>query len=989
MALLPIVLGTIFILLVLVTALHYQQATSRQKLMRAEARVNFEQGRRFALVGKTGTNSASEPSSVAVSGSLKTSHASEFEPLVATRLFSDDGLPDLSIDEPSTTSETRGFDHYSIEPTTSDLSLRVFGDRTWQTVVRDSAAYAAYAPKGKVTIDEAVAWANPTFKSSTTDAGETYSGQGVVICGQNDVVIDKLLFGYAYSKTKVEIKEGLGVGFLQDPPLRAYESQLQTALSSAMLTMQGTAMSGDRTNNIAGNVFSKIATLFTFLTGKSEPSFLPTLEEAMGLNLPIIPVFANTIPSVFIEFYFFVPFVSDTADFEATDEGKDLPNQNEELQKLKDAYEAKKKAADDLQTQYDNESDPDKKDDLKADLDAARDAEEKALKKWQDATTNVQDNADANANQIKSQIPSKLKDPPTTREEDKSFDKKNGSFGWNYSWIIDSFASLIKGAITGDFGTALDAIAPKVRIVHFGDKDNDASTNFDISTTFSGAKDLTSEVTWVVPRARTFRFDGDMTVTGDIWVQKGGVFSVTGNLTLAKPAATTAQDINPFYPKGRLILEEGATLVVGKDFEAVGNRTFGSVLVGSRPGEVHPITSAILCGGNVTLRHGTFAAATLDELAAWVGEETGSTFLVDSGTVLTSIFVNVVPNLAKIAGPFHMRRPYFAQYATTFQVTFIPTPVGTIPVPTPIPLPHRNLYNPVLRGLTYIYTPYLNWTLGENLFTHADWWAFGQGAVPVVPKIDPVKAALGMQNFNLNGISVTAIDWEEEISSFRDDIIQTVLSYVIQTLLKQLINKVIVKAALPGGSFLGILIDEVLDGVGGALGFDDTVDNLGDLLTQIANRAMEPFKDRLEEVVEQLKDKVYDAVDDGILREVPGLLVYADSIDIGYTSGIKNSFQPMVTAGMFVAKTSFRANVRNVIGTVTVFDGDITIDGRLLYLPYFSRASLFVPPATESDSILRGAEFLYGKAYVDSKGGGTAVDISTGLKQVVAEGWSR
>ena len=131
--------------------------------------------------------------------------------------------------------------------------------------------------------------------------------------------------------------------------------------------------------------------------------------------------------------------------------------------------------------------------------------------------------------------------------------------------------------------------------------------------------------------------------------------------------------------------------------------------------------------------------------------------------ILNALFQDVAPNLAKVAGPFHTRKPFFASYAATFQLTMVPTPVGTIPVPSPIPLPRKNVLVPIFRGFTYAYAPALNASIGENLYTHADWWGFGQGTVPVLPKIDPMRMVKGLTDVNLSGpdspISSGKIRW--------------------------------------------------------------------------------------------------------------------------------------------------------------------------------------------------------------------------------------
>lgn len=967
---LAVVFGMIFVLLTVVAALHHQQVTARRDFTRASADLQFEQARRIAVAKSLGVDFPTNSLSLSISGDSEPAVVVDGLNDASSKLWTE--LPDLAVGEETKITPASGA--LSITPSTYDQTLKVFGERTFEVVSRQSDAYAIFAPQGSVTVtNSVVGWANPTFKHEEDDAEKVTSGVPATIFARDEVKVGKLGYGSAYSEEgPVSLGKGLAVGFLGSGPKRDYAATLKSKLDNARSELDRNARkNGEKTSSIKGKNFEKLekfAALFK-KDGKLEDAFAPTLEEAISFNMPIIPG-GTKHPPFIIEFWFHVPWKSDFVDFGEPEEPADKKKDLEELEKLEKRYKAAVKKVEKLEADLARASSDSEKDKIRDKLDDARDDRDDKKEELEDAGDKVKDDLEKKQKNVGDNIPDSPMDPPKTREDDLPKKKhKTGTPGHNYSGLFSNMWELLTGNLS-----VLDTLAPPVRLVHFGAKDNDADDNFD----FDDSSELVTTLTWTVPRGRCFRYTGDLVVEGDIWIQRGAIFAVDGDLTLENPSSGLADEANPLTPKGRLHLEEGATLLVDGDFTAAGSLAYGSVQVGGLPGEVHPISSAIFCTGAVSLPYGSYSATTLDNMVRWVGKESGAPALVDGANIMTPIFSNTAPNLAKIAGPFHLRKPYFAQFASTFVLITVITPIGPVPIPAPTFLPRKNALVPVFKGLTYLYTTTMNWNLGENLYTHADWWFFGTGAVPMFPKIDPVRAGKGLLGLNLSRVKVE-IDWKTEIEKQSKEIIEK----VVQKALVDVTSKIAVKlaaAAIPYG--IGAVVDAALDEIFNAL--DVEQNTWGELAADLAKKALEPLETAVKSILSQLEDQIKDGINDGLLRELSGVLIYADTIDVGY-DGSSPSTEALVTSGMFVAESGIRMNCNTTVGTVTSFDGDIELK-RLLYVPYFSRASLYKPKdILKNDFIARGLDFKYGKEHAS----GQFVDIDTGAQALTTQGWNK
>jgi hypothetical protein len=967
---LAVVFAMIFVMLTLVAVLHHQQVAARRDFTRASADLQFEQARRISAARSLGIDFPTGDVSLSISGDSDPAVIEDELDDASAKLW--DELPDLAVGED--TKLTSASSALNIAPSTFDQTLKVFGEKVFHVVARESDAYAIYAPNGSVTVtNSVVGWANPTFKNEEDDAEKVYSGVPATIFANSEVRVGKLAYGSAYSqKGPLSLGKGLAVGFIGPGPKRDYAVTLKSKLDNARDELDRNAKkNGDKTSTIKGSNFEKLekfAALFKE-DGKLEDAFSPTLEEAIGFNMPIIPG-GTKHPPFIIEFWFHVPWKSDFVDFGEPEEPSEQKDDLAELEKLDEAYKAAVKKVTTLESDLAKATSDSERDRIQDKLEDARDDRDEKETKLENAGDEVKDNLKKKNESVGDNIPTSVPEPPKTRRDDLPKKKhKSGTPGHNYSGLFANMWELLTGN-----QNVLDTLAPKVRLVHFGDMDNDADDNFD----FSDSYELSTAVTWTVPRGRCFRYAGDLVVEGDIWIQRGGIFAVDGDLTLENPSTSLADGANPLKPKGRLHLEEGATLIVDGDFTAAGSLAYGSVQVGGLPGEIHPISSAILCTGAVSLPYGSYSATTLDDLVRWVGKETSAPALGDAANIMTPIFSNTAPNLAKIAGPFHLRKPYFSQFASTFVLVTVLTPVGPVPIPAPTFLPRKNALIPVFKGLTYLYTTTMNWNLGENLYTHADWWFFGDGAVPMFPKIDPIRASKGLLGLNLSQVKVD-IDWEAEIEKQSEEIITKVVEKILVDLTAKIATK-LAAAAIPYG--IGAVVDAALDEIFNALDLEQQT--LGELASDLAKKAVEPLQRAMKSVLSQLEDQIKDGINDGLLRELSGVLIYAETIDVGY-DGNSMSTQAMVTSGMFVAERGIRMNCNTTVGTVTSFDGDVELN-RLLYIPYFSRASLYKPKdILKNDFVARGLDFKYGKEHASS----LFIDIDTGAATLTTQGWNR
>lgn len=948
---LAMAMAFMFVLITIVIALHTSQSRAARTVTQAEAELQFRQAYEFT-VAQLLKGGETLPAQLRVKAESALLGDNDMPVGYATKLWS--GLPNWN---PKDQPYAPGHRTYKLTPKTNDSALSVFEKNTAWMVAHDQGGYAAYAPNGSLTLKGAKGWANPNFTDERPVA-EAYSGVPILLGAKKGIEVNEMPYGIAYSmEGPLDLgtsTSDLALGFISPLPLRAYEKELKETLNQARTKLEGAAASGNKTNDIKGGVLATVGGVLDMLTSGDASKLNVTLEQGMKFPFPMIPGFSATVPGVFFEFWFHMPYPPDYYTPGASDDG-DGAKAGEKVQKLKNEIDALNNEIASLNAQIAATSDEDDRDEL---IDK-RDARQDELDSKYDEMKVIQEQLEGISGSAKANIldNSSPQDVPATRAEDIDIPiPDSGLPGWNYGKLLSKMLDLLTSTITGDLKGIAESVTADVRLFHFGSKENKPEFKF--------SDGFFCDASFTVPQGRSFRYDGKMEISGDLWLQKGSVMQVTGDLKVSHPDPGSGSS-NPLDPCGKIVMEEGATLIVGGDLKMGGDPKFGSLWVCSPPTHIAPVTSAIFTAGSTTIPYGSYSATNLEDMVRSIGGLDG---LADAFRVLTT---DLAPNLSKIAGPFHSRQPYFASYATTFQLTIVYTIVGPIPIPTPIPLPKKNILIPLFRALTMVYSSSLNMGLGENLYQHSDWWVFGDGVVPAMIKLNPLASLNGLKHLNLSALNPN-IDWNDYLTQFATSVVKDAAKFAIVDVGKKLVTTVMA-SVLPGGSAISTVIEQVLDTVSSKI---STFDNFGEVVT---NAAITPILNELEGIKAKLDQEIEHSLQEAYLREVGGALIYADTITVGGLSD-----EPRLMAGMLVAEHNISVESKTFVGSLTSFQGNITAP-EVYFTPLFTRASLYVPKATATNAFARAAQFEYGKAF-DSK---QAADITTGVWQVTTEGWSR
>lgn len=938
------------ILVVIAIAMHTSQARASRNVTQSTAELQFRQAAEFKIADLLFGGSPA-PAHLRVTATSDPVAENQMPTAYADRLFKN-SLPNWNVNDPAGTSQAPGHNTYKLTPKTNNSALQVFNNNFQWAVYHDSGGYAAYAPGGSVELGHAIGWANPSFLDQR-QSDEAYSGVPFLVGAKGKIKVTGMPYGNVYSVDgPFELPNSntdLAVAFQGPLPLRPYQNDLKTQLGSARQNLVDVAQTGNKTNDIKGNLLDGAAGFFNLMTSGDVSKLNISLQQAMAFPFPMIPGFSATIPGIFFEFWFHMPNAPDFYQKEQQDDGSGEAD-GKKVKEIDDQIKALEKEIAKLQSEKAAEPDEDKKKEIQKKIDKKNDE----LDDKKEEAEDLKDKIEENAAKAKENIENNSSSPeaPETRAEDKSIPiPKTGLKGWAYGPLISKMLNLLKSVITGDLEGIGASFLQEVRLVHFGDKNNIPGFRFDDG--------FYCDASFTVPRGRPFRFNGNMEIEGDLWLQKGSVMHVTGNLTLSNPNVGSS---NPLDPCGKLVLEEGATLVVDGDLECKGSSTYGSLWVCSPPTRVAPLTTAIFVGGTARFPNGSFSSTNIEDVFRAIDGMGG---VADAMEIL---FTDVAPNLAKIVGPFHTRNPYFASYATTFQLTIIPTPIGPIPVPTPIPLPKKNILIPVFRALTMVYTGNLNVALGENLYMHSDWWAFGQGTVPAMVKFNPAASVSALKSFNIS-VGDLSFDWEDYLEDLAGTILKGAVEYAVQEVGKKLITSILSSAI--GGSLTGIVLDEIFDAVG------IKTDAFETFKDQVIDKTLGPFTAKLENLKKQIKDEIEAVLQESYVREVGGPLIYANSISVGTSR---------LMAGMLVAENGINMETRVFVGSLTSFAGNISApEAKCYFTPMFTRASVYVPRTTSGSSFERVVQYEYGKNFNSNK----AVDVKTGVWQVTTEGWAR
>jgi hypothetical protein len=513
--------------------------------------------------------------------------------------------------------------------------------------------------------------------------------------------------------------------------------------------------------------------------------------------------------------------------------------------------------------------------------------------------------------------------------------------GWAYSYPLQEGLELLIKAFTPGvkLEDLLARLSNQTRLFHFGGRDpewfypdgepkiSDGHRQIPPASPYS--KTLSMKGTMTVPVGRTLKLTENTQIRGDLWLQKGSTLHIAGHLEVRPPAAWTdrwGKSVTPLeadFPNGRLMIEEGATLIVDGDLRCMGGiPEYGSILVVGPLDRVHPISSAIIAKGDIVTRHGIHPATNINELFAHARRKDSSYApALQASEILTPLF----SNFSRLFGPFEQRDCYFADFNSNF--TFVITKFG--PVPVPAPLPYGNCMKGLFDALSWISSAQLNMRLGPYFYTQSEYWLFGRGVTSVMIKTKP-EVMMRLLDPLRNMPNLGNIDFLPVFEKAIRDMVTTVIVKVGVKFLTKAVMKIL-GSKVPGSV--------------ACLPWSDSKPNPNDTAKKFFKGLMKKIGQKFFKVVKQVLNKVrsearrhYVGNPDIFTKELPGVYIYS-----GKNMSIGTSWTDSIMAtGFFVAEGDIRFQTRRTVGTAISRRGDITAH-QFLYYPFYASASLYEP----------------------------------------------
>lgn len=896
---------------------------------------------------------------------------------------------------------------------------------TYNAVYIGAFPYGVYAPAGTITLDSARGYSNPTIKEMMTnlwDVNRELSAIPVLVQAGSDVIITSFPYGKAYTESgKVTIANNDGgVGFVR--PVYKLNNQTYADVYTGQIESAFTAIKSqavDKTEFLLGMPLD-LGTFFNILVNGSSVSQLKSifsLQQAM--QFPFFTWISMADYGIVYEIYFHIADAPDDAsvnndDASAYSRDKNLMKQvgdmwqNINVDYVSDPYDnqtlyqaqvAFTKALSDklsdsglpdddsdkikeLQARFKNSyyQDPTTKDFVihKTDPKPLENYDIVGLRADEEGYSRyLSDYWEHKRGSVK---PGKITFDinGSTLEQEKDFlgsdDDSQGASGYNYGKMIHNAWGFFKNIITFHPKDAMESMMGKIRVVHF----EGGAPDFQVS-----GNDVTFTSDWTVPKGRTLNLDGDYTINGDVWIQDGATLYVDGSLTVTNPNPSTdgggtnqesfLQELEEgvegiFKPRGRVFLGRGSNLIVEGDFTCDGTSYMGSVIVDSELNQIPAVTSSILCHGNVTLPHGIFPGLSPDS----IGNLANRNNVPALGPILKDL-VYVPSQIAKVFGPFEKRLCCFERWPDPWSI--IEIDIFGIPItllfPDPLDRSRMNVNIGIFRTVTEIYPVVLNATLGENLFTDTSWWALGQGAVPIIPKVGGTQLLENLQTY-FGMLQALPGEIMEKLKSLLtvmniEHIVEGLMIKVLQQIGLDMINNWV--SEIPFDPIKNKL-DQLFDG-----GWNKLMGNL-DAFTGAYDPTIyvKNFEKSLQNFINDLKSQM----ENFRFYETSGVLVYASkNISIGDANNLKDCPH---AAGLFVAGGNVECYAELTIGCIISQNGNIATKD-FYYYPYFTRASLNAPA---SKSIWM--EVLDPLIYSSSS---NPQEIGVTIYNNTAEGWSK
>lgn len=564
---------------------------------------------------------------------------------------------------------------------------------------------------------------------------------------------------------------------------------------------------------------------------------------------------------------------------------------------------------------------------------------------------------------------------PKTRDEDKKLPDggQPGRAYARYGYSYDVFYHVIKDLIDGNISDRWQQDWP---MVLFGTRT--FRHNFGLAGNTTIMKASVN-----VPAGRSLYCGRAMTLEGDLWIQRGATMTVAGDLRLVAPPEFKKEEVlkrvkkSPFPPCGRIMLEEGASLVVEGDLTCEGTAERGSLCVVGPLDGIHPITSAVFCSGTLTLPHGTQTWVDLSDTISSFGSVAAK-----FGSAFRLLTQEVAPVAAKVAGPFHTRKSFFCAECPTYNAGVLSV---FVPIFVPWPDTHVNKWVGLANVITRFCAVADNFQFGENTVLHTDWWPlqredqyFGYGLPSLLPKLDYKTRVKKITIINLDDLlskfnelaeKMLLAAWERMVK-FVDD--------ALTELLKKLLNP--------------------LDNSSKPSPTEESISWLEDLRKQLVENG--PIDFLLNKAAEFIDSQIEFFSEEEQAHECSGVLLSAGKQLVVGVPG--SEARAKRVAGLLVAGGDIYLHTEYTVGVVVSRTGSINPPASrartsLLYYPPFSVASLHNPRAVTDFSqqsfvrqlpafIQRAVDYHFGPHTEP----GTALDVRfTTAARSQAGGWER
>ena len=572
-------------------------------------------------------------------------------------------------------------------------------------------------------------------------------------------------------------------------------------------------------------------------------------------------------------------------------------------------------------------------------------------------------------------------DPPRTTKEEEEYVTEGFAYFTILSKLEESLESFFKSVISGNFESLATALMNPTRLIHLQDRAPYGG--------FSSDGGFTLSMTLNVPPGRSLKFgpiggaeSADFVVLGDVWLQRGSSLVVEGNLYVQTPNTDVWQyGGEPLeLPTGTIFLEEGASLMVTGDLYAQGSAPRGSIVLCSPYGLRTPVSNAVLVKGDVRLPAGITSGVALNKVLEKLvpNVQLVGPLLHD---ILDPLLTELAPKLAKSVGPFKARKCWFAKYASTFVLIPELAEFG-LQGPWPIPLPYRNCMVKTFTNFSKVSGIVSNFSLGDNLMTHCSWWILDSGIVPVIPKVEPGPLEDAARR-NVTGEG-EGLDKDALLKSLEGQL-KNVIKTVVDAVFKEAIQAAIQSAM---ASITGIEDRCAKEGESSELDQDAT------FRERMEAGLKKSLKTRFKRLFKEFKREAKRSQDRGLgessLKELPGVLLYSGGkLTIGDGTSLSST-----ALGFLIADGDVDIQVEHTIGAVASRTGNITIDGKLHYYPYFTQAFLYIPEDVEDYGFLGSppswlkeyADIFQDGLYFKIPDSGKPVDILSPVTTVTAEG---